>query len=115
MTKKAKKAEKNYSMTKTRHIPARAGREEGVPAGAAKKREVDKSKAKKNRQNRQKGPKKRKKIIEGKKLITYLLKRRGNRGRRVFQQVHLKKMGVISKKSKNNNKKGQKRPKKRNK
>jgi hypothetical protein len=50
LSKRQKKAEKNYSMTKTRHIPAelsRAGREEGVPAGAAKKREVDKSKKRK--------------------------------------------------------------------
>jgi hypothetical protein len=45
-----------------------------------------------------KGQKKAKYLIKGQKLVTYLPKFRGNGGRRVSQQVHLNKMGVISQK-----------------
>jgi hypothetical protein len=65
--------------------------------------------------NREIALKKRNKIIEGQKLITHLLKHRGNRGRRESCQIHLKKQGVISQKSENNNKKAKKGQKKRNK
>ena len=43
-------------------------------------------------------------MIKGWKLVTYLAKHRGKGGRRVSQQVNLKKTGVISQKSENNKK-----------
>jgi len=76
------------------HIPrktSRKGREEGVPAGEPKKNGGHQSKKAKTIRKSTKKVKRAKQIIEGQKFVTYLLKYRRNGGRRVSQQVHLKK------------------------